>query len=311
MHSQPQPAGFTRLITGGQGIHTPDLGERRFLHPGRVRWLRALGYMVALFFLIIMVSFPLSSALAKWWPKSSGPAQCAASVIGALVALAVYSLAVWLAEGRRPSELSPRPLLSEILVGLVIGATMFAAVMALMAIFGFYEIRFLGPAPAWLSAGTAVQSGVIEEVLIRGVLLRLVWRAFGPWIAFAASAALFGFGHLGNPNATVFAAVCIALEAGIMLGAFYALTGRLWVSIGVHAAWNFTQGYLFGSAVSGTAFGPAIASSTARPGIPEWLTGGPFGPEASLPALVVCTAVGLLVMRLAYRAGHFSRPAAG
>jgi membrane protease YdiL (CAAX protease family) len=176
-----------------------------------------------------------------------------------------------------------------------------------MAVFGLYDIQALGLAPAWISAGKAIQSGVIEELMIRAVLLRLIWRAFGPWVAFAVSAALFGFGHIANPNASVFAAVCIALEAGIMLGAFYALTGRLWLSIGLHAAWNFTQGYLFGAAVSGGDFGPSIARSTARSGVPEWLTGGAFGPEASLPGLLVCTGVGVAVMWLAWRAGHFAR----
>ena len=215
-------------------------------------------------------------------------------------------MAVWLAEGRKPSEIALRPLLPELCIGLMIGAAMFATEMGIMAGFDLYEIRSLGAAPIWTAAGHAVQSGVAEEIMIRAILLRLVWRAFGPWIAFAISAALFGFGHIANPNATVFAAICIALEAGIMLGAFYALTGRIWVSIGVHAAWNFTQGYLFGAAVSGGDFGPAIASSTARPGYPEWLTGGGFGPEASIPGLVVCTTVGLVVLAMAWRAGHFA-----
>ena len=184
---------------------------------------------------------------------------------------------------------------------------MFAAVMGVMAAFGLYDIQPLGAAPAWISIGKAVQSGVVEELMIRAILLRLIWRAFGPWIAFTASAALFGFGHIANPNATVFAAVAIAVEAGLMLGAFYALTGRVWMSIGVHAAWNFTQGYLFGAAVSGGDFGPSIARSTARSGFPEWLTGGAFGPEASLPALVVCTAVGASVTWMAWRAGQFAK----
>jgi hypothetical protein len=148
----------------------------------------------------------------------------------------------------------------------------------------------------------------MEEVILRAIILRLLWRAFGPWAAFALSAALFGAAHLGNPNASVFAAICIAVEAGVMLGAFYALTGRLWVSIGVHAAWNFTQGYIFGAAVSGTDFGPAIGASTARPGFADYLTGGPFGPEASLPALAVGTGVGVVVLLMAWKAGRFSRP---
>lgn len=299
-------AGAVRILTAGQGIHPLELGDRRFLRPGPLRWLRALGWAVILFFLAALSSLPTTEVLSHLLPQTEA-AKFAASLVGALAALAVYSLAVWLAEGRKPSEIALQPMLPELGVGLVIGAAMFAAVMGIMAGFDLYEIRSVGVAPVWTAAGRAVQSGVIEEIMIRAILLRLVWRAFGPWIAFAISAALFGFGHIANPNATVFAAICIALEAGIMLGAFYALTGRVWLSIGVHAAWNFTQGYLFGAAVSGGDFGPAIASSTARPGFPEWLTGGAFGPEASLPGLVVCTTVGLAVLALAWRAGHFAK----
>ena len=283
------------------------LGERRFLHPGPLRWLRAIGWAVALVFLVVLAGMTTAEGLTDLQPGSSGPIRLAAPLVGALVALGVYALAVWLAEGRLPSELALRPMAPELVGGLLIGGLMFAAVMGIMAAFGLYDLRIIGPVPAWIALGNAVQSGVIEELIIRAVLLRLIWRAFGPWIAFAVSAALFGFGHIANPNATVFAAVCIALEAGIMLGAFYALTGRIWLSIGVHAAWNFVQGYVFGAAVSGGDFGPSLAVSTARDGFPEWLTGGSFGPEASLPALAVCGAVGLGVMILAWRAGRFSK----
>lgn len=286
------------MIDMTRWVRPLELGERRFLHPGPLLWLRAIGWALALFFLVVLVSMPTTEMLGKALPKT-GVAQFGAHVVGALVALGVYALAVRLAEGRWPSEIAWRPLLPQLGAGLLIGVAMFAAVMGLMAAFNLYDIALLGPAPAWISLGKAVQSGVVEELMIRAVLLRLVWRAFGPGIAFAVSAALFGFGHMPNPNATVFAAVAIALEAGIMLGAFYALTGRVWMSIGVHAAWNFTQGYLFGAAVSGGDFGPAIATSTARPGFPEWLTGGAFGPEASLPALVVCTGVGAVVTWMA------------
>lgn len=298
------------MIDMTRWVYPVGLGDRRFLHPGPLRWLRAIGWALALFFLVALTSLSTAEVLSDALPRTSGAAQLMAHIIGALVGLAVYALAVRLGEGRWPSEIAWGPLLPQLGAGLLIGAAMFAAVMAVMAAFGLYEIRMLGAAPAWVSVGKAVQSGVVEEIMIRAILLRLVWRAFGPWVAFAMSAALFGFGHLPNPNATVFAAVAIALEAGIMLGAFYALTGRVWVSIGVHAAWNFTQGYVFGAAVSGGDFGPAIATSTARPGFPEWLTGGEFGPEASLPALVVCTAAGVLVTWLAWRAGQFKNAAA-
>ena len=297
------------MITTKSWVHPVELGERRFLHPGKLRWLRALGWAVVLFFLVALTAFTSAEALGKLWPKTFGPGQLFAHVAGAVIGLCAYGLAVWLAEGRKASELALKPLLPQLAAGLLIGAAMFAAVMGIMAVGGLYDIKALGAAPAWTALGNAVQSGVVEELMIRAVLLRLVWRAFGPWIAFAVSAALFGFGHIANPNATVFAAVAIALEAGIMLGAFYALTGRLWMSIGVHAAWNFTQGYVFGAAVSGGNFGPAMANSVARPGLPEVLTGGAFGPEASAPALVVCTLVGLIVTWMAWRAGQFGKKA--
>ena len=96
--------------------------------------------------------------------------------------------------------------------------------------------------------------------------------------------------------------------AGLMFCALYALTGRLWVPIGLHAAWNLAQGYLFGAVVSGTDLGGAIAVSTARPGTHPWLTGGAFGPEGSLLALLLVGAVTATALWLAHRAGHFTAP---
>jgi membrane protease YdiL (CAAX protease family) len=285
-----------------------ELGEARVLHPGPLRWLRALGWMVALLFAITLPAGLAITGVDSLLPDG-GPSEVISNSVGALLCLVLYGLLVWGGEARRPNEIGLRALPVDLISGLLIGLLMFAAVMGLMSVFGLYDIAWKGPASAWEAAGASIQSGVMEEVLIRAVVLRLLWRAFGPWAAFAISALLFGAGHLGNPNASVFAAVCIAVEAGIMLGAFYALTGRLWVSIGVHAAWNFTQGYLFGAAVSGTDFGPAIATSTARPGFADYLTGGPFGPEASLPALVVGTLVGVVLLGMAWKAGRFDRRA--
>ncbi|XEB09953.1 lysostaphin resistance A-like protein [Xanthomonas sp. DAR 35659] len=255
---------------------------------------------------VAAASLAVSARIGAWWPGTSGLAVLAPYLASMATALAVYTLAVRLGEDRWPSELAPRQMVPQLALGLLLGAAMFAAVMGIMAAGGFYEIRFVAPAPAWIAVGKALQAGVVEELMLRAILLRLVWWAFGAWPAFVASALLFGVAHLGNPNATVFAAVCIALEAGVMLGAFYVLTGRLWMSIGVHVAWNFAQGYLFGAAVSGTDMGPALAHSGARAGVPEWLTGGAFGPEASLPALLVCAVVGGAVTRRAWRAGRFS-----
>lgn len=282
------------------------LGDRRVLHPGPLRWLRAVGWMLLLFVVIAVASYGSIGVLTGLVPKS-GPTHILTNGTGALVSLILYALIVRFGENRPADEIALRAAPGGLLAGWITGTVMFSAVMAIMFAFGLYEFAWKGPASAWESVGLTLQSGVIEEVMTRAIVLRLMWRAFGPWVAFAFSAALFGALHLANPNASWFAAVCIAVEAGIMLGAFYALTGRIWVSIGVHGAWNFAQGYLFGAAVSGTQFGTGIAVSTARDGFSPYLTGGAFGPEASVPGLIVGTGVGVLVLWMAWRAGRFAR----
>ena len=287
-----------------------DLGSRGILQPGKWLWLRSLVWLIGFAFLLVLSFGPLGEALKRALPADDLPLQFAGQMVAAAVALGVYVLLVRFVERRPLSELEMRPALGELSLGLLAGALMFGAVMAILIGFGLYETMIAsGPNPVWKAAGSAIKAGIVEELIVRGVILRLLWRGFGPLIAFIGSAALFGAGHLPNPDLSLFAALCIALEAGVMLGAFYALTGRLWVSIGVHIAWNFTQGYVFGAAVSGGSLGAALMTSTAIAGHPHWLTGGPFGPEASLPALLVCGAVGVSVLWAARKSGRFDHPA--
>ncbi|MDB5440519.1 MAG: putative transrane protein [Caulobacteraceae bacterium] len=280
-----------------------ELGSRRVLHPGVLRWLRALGWMSLLFLAILLTEPGL--------PKTPGPAMVQAAAVMALTALAIYTVLVWLGEARRPSELSPLPGLIELPLGLLAGAAMFSAVMAAMVLGHVYDIRPTPVTEGWSSTAVSIQAGVIEELAVRAVILRLLWRAFGPGWALGLSAVLFGALHLANPNATLFAALCIALEAGVVLAGFYILTGRLWMSIGAHAAWNFTQGWVFGVPISGSDVhggGPLV--SVPHPGVSDLITGGAFGAEASAPSLVVMLLLGGVLMGWAWKTGRFT-PADG
>ena len=302
------PSGHARTGSRLIGRFPPlELGRRRVLHPGRLRWARALGWMVALIFAVALAFGPSTEALSHLLPEDPA-GQLLAHGLGCLIILGTYALCVRLGEDRAPGELSLKAAPAGLAAGVALGAVTFSAVMAILIGLRLYDVHYHGPAAAWRGASLAIEAGVFEEVLVRGVVLRLTWRAFGPWWALAISAALFGLGHIANPGATLFTTACVAVEAGVMLAAFYALTGRLWVPIGFHAAWNFTQGYVFGAAVSGGRFGDAIASSTGRSGQPDWLTGGAFGPEASLPALALCSALGAATLWLAWRTGRPSPP---
>ncbi|HKX42228.1 MAG TPA: type II CAAX endopeptidase family protein [Burkholderiaceae bacterium] len=261
---------------------------------------------VALAFLIPV--FVLETLTPRWTrPFVGRPADI---VLGALVACllgwAAYRLYVRLIERRPGVEFGRQGALREFGSGLALGAALFSAVIGVLGALGSYRVAgWRGPqvliAPLAISIGAAV----IEELLFRGVIFRIVEATFGTWIALAISALLFGAAHLGNENASWLAAAAIALEAGVMLGAAYVLTRRLWLPIGIHAAWNFTQGGIFSVAVSG---GKTTGLLEATLTGPEWLTGGAFGAEASVVAMVLCTALGVWLLVLAAWRGRFIAP---
>ena len=286
-----------------------QLGDRRVLHPGRWRWLRSLAWLVLLFFLTAAAfGLPLQAAVDRL-PSGDGAAGLAARLIACAAALGCYALAVRLGEARQPSELALRPALPELASGALLGLVMMTVLMGLLAVTGLYDITLSGgAAPPWAGLGLALQAAVTEELWMRALLFRLLWRAFGPVPAFTIAALVFGALHLANPGASPLAGATV-VAAGLMFCVLYTVTGRLWVPIGVHLAWNLAQGYVFGASVSGAGLGSSIASSTARPGAPVWLTGGGFGPEASVFALIMISAVTVGVLALARRRRTTPTPA--
>ena len=101
------------------------------------------------------------------------------------------------------------------------------------------------------------------------------------------SALIFGFAHIINRSASIWSSVAIAIEAGVLLGAAYKYTNSLWFPIGIHWAWNFTQGNVFGFAVSGGDIEESILTGTLSG--PDIITGGSFGLEASIISLILGT----------------------
>jgi len=288
------------------GVPPVQLGDRRVLHPGRLRRLRALAWMVLLFFLTAgAFGLPLQWAV-DHLPPDDAALQLVGLVGACVAALGCYAVAVRLGEGRGARELALRPASGGLVCGALLGLVMMTVLMGVLAATGAYDITMVGPAPAGTGVGLALQAAVTEELWMRALLFRLLWRAFGPVPALAVVAAVFGALHLANPGATALAGATVAM-AGVMFCALYALTGRLWVPIGVHAAWNLAQGYLFGAAVSGGDLGGSIAVSTARAGAPTWLTGGAFGPEASVVALALVTAVTVSALMLVGRPARLVR----
>lgn len=197
--------------------------------------------------------------------------------------------------------------LSSLSVGLGAGFALFSAIVGIAAVLGVYRLVGEGDSRALLQqlVLSAFFPAISEEMFFRGILFRWIEEFGGSWAALLLTSAFFGAAHLANPHASPIAAVGIAFEAGVMLGAAYMLTRSLWLPMGIHAAWNFAQGEVFDIPVSGTSVHGLLKARLVGPPL---LTGNGFGLEASLIAIIVATLFGLWLLWLAIRRGELMKP---
>jgi len=186
--------------------------------------------------------------------------------------------------------------------GFVLGTLLLSAIVAIEVAAGRMEMHW-GPqttiagapvAAALAGQGIRYWSGsFFEELLSRGYLLRFVAEAFrsrgasrGASVAIAVgmTSTMFGLLHLLNDGATFLSTVNIA-QLGLLFAVPVLVTSRLSTSIGLHMGWNVAQNTVFGLPNGGKPTRATLFSSTTD-GSETW-TGGNFGPEGGLTALVV------------------------
>jgi len=221
--------------------------------------------------------------------------------------LAAYLLLVRLVERRRVAELGWRSLAPYGTAGLVAGFVLISTVIGVLWLSGSYQVTGVNDDVDWLAMVVVfgLGAGISEEIVFRGVLFRIIEKGLGTWIALACSAVFFGAIHGANPNATTWTTLSIAIDAGVLFALLYHVTRSLWVCIGLHVAWNSTEGAFYGTSVSGLPPHGWLQSSLTGP---EWLSGGAFGPEASVVTLGVCLAASVALAMVAVRRGTIIRP---
>lgn len=267
----------------------------------RQRWKEVgLGFVTLL--IVVLTATGVQLRMPKYVPHNVSPL-----IVTAVVLLAYLGSVRWI-ERRATVEFSPQGAWREMMAGLIIGFGLFTAVMGILWISGVYQFTGVGSFKG-LAAGLApaIGAGFVEEIVFRGILFRASSRIVGTWGALLFTASIFGLAHLSNRGATFSSGVAIMLEAGILLGAAYALTGRLWLPIGLHIAWNFTEGSIFGMSVSGNSSDSALLHGSLTG--PQILTGGAFGPEASVVAVLVCLVVAIYMLYRTVKLGRTEPPA--
>ena len=229
-----------------------------------------------------------------------------------LFALLAYWAYVRLVEKRRASELRIAPL--PIALGAISGSLLIAIALLLMFALGAYDVHaYRGLQDGLLGvAGVIVIAAVLEEVIYRCILFRILEGAIGTSWALWLQSLVFALMHIANIEDRASTQELITtVVAGTLIGAFWTLvfvhSRNLWTVAANHAAWNYTI-ILAGVPLSGIegwrSLAP-LATACRDPACgPTWLTGGVFGPEDSL---VTTAIVAASVLAMLYWAGRKHR----
>jgi membrane protease YdiL (CAAX protease family) len=247
--------------------------------------------------LCVGIPFVLSNIAVKLWFPDGASLAPLRNGFKTIVLIAAYLGYVRWVEKRSPFELSLAGALKETGIGLLIGASVISASVAVLAVFDAYHVDGINLETPWIRylAGFLAVAA-IEEMLFRVLLFRLLEKSLGSVLAIVLSTAVFGLAHLFNPNASWISTLSLTLSS-VMLVAGFLLTRRLWLCMGLHWSWNLSQA-LCSLPVSGSETTGLLVGHSSGP---AWLAGGDFGIEASVVTLVFSVITASTLLYLASR----------
>lgn len=234
---------------------------------------------------------------------TASPGNPAFLVVNGLVSLSAALFVGWIC-GRYLEHLPFSALgaaftkgwLPDLAVGLLLGVLTFAVAALIGILTGGLSFRANTGAGYLAIASTLAFSFAVfaaaaafEEAAFRGYILQTFVRSDLSLFAVVLTSAIFATVHNANPNANILSWVNTFL-AGVWFAVAYLKTRTLWFPFGLHLAWNWAQGSIFGVEVSGLTEivkAPILRESDVGP---AWLTGGDYGIEGG----VVCTAALIL-----------------
>ena len=248
-------------------------------------FLGAYGAVVGIVFAVSAGFFFRNRGLARLNEFTALVGAC--EVGGAILALALMARLV----DRRPLSTIGFPLsraVQEFAAGVLIGALIFLAAVALLVFLGFEEFvphaGTLSAAALLVSVPNLIFAAASEEILTRGYAFQELWRNFSAWVALIVTSMLFLLMHsqvFAGPGRLILATNIFA--GGLLFAFAYMRSGALWLPIGIHFAWNFMQGPVLGIPVTGIKMDAGW--HPLRAGGPVVWTGGTLGVEGGYACL--------------------------
>ncbi|MFD2942547.1 CPBP family intramembrane glutamic endopeptidase [Flavobacterium notoginsengisoli] len=207
---------------------------------------------------------------------------------------------------RAVTEFASKGLAKNLFIGVAIGFTLQSLTILVMYLNGNYSITKVNPISYILIPFAIMFTvAIIEEVLVRGIILRIMEEKLGTYISLTFTSILFGILHLANPHGTLISGICIT-TAGFLLGAAFIYSRNLWFPIALHFAWNFTQSGIYGAITSGNEKTNNLVEAQIQG--PEFITGGAFGPEGSIQAIVFCALGTIVLLLLCHKNNKIIKP---
>lgn len=200
-------------------------------------------------------------------------------------------------EKRTIKEFSTQAIATNILFGSSIGVLLQSLTILVIMAGADFEIVFVNPISDMIIPFTVAFSvAIFEEILIRGIIFRIVEEKLGSYISLFITAIIFGALHLANPNSTLLSGVYVGIEAGFLMGAAYIYARNLWFPIAIHSAWNFMQSGIFGAISSGNEKTSSLLTTKITGN--QFITGGAFGPEGTIQAVIFCVLAAVILLLL-------------
>lgn len=230
-----------------------------------------------------------------------------AGLVGVLAATALMLRAVdvrpWQDVGLGGAAARP----SVVARGTALGAAVIGGACVALLLAGWLRIAPSAPGSS-LRAALAITAFLLpaalyEEVMCRGYLLTAIRDAVGYRWAVGTTSLVFGLLHLANVGATV-ESVLVVTMAGVFLAAVRVVFDSLYAAWGAHLAWNWVMAVPLHAPVSGMKFD--APDYRALESGPDWITGGVWGPEGGVAA-VLGMAAGLAYLHSRHRREHITR----
>lgn len=152
---------------------------------------------------------------------------------------------------REVTEFAVNGLARNLIIGTLMGFGLQSLTILVIYLNGSYSVVAVNPV-SFILIPLAIMFtvAIIEEILVRGIVFRIIEEKLGSYISLTISAVLFGALHLANPHSSFLSGLCIT-TAGFLFGAVFIYSRSLWFPIALHFAWNFTQSGIFGAITSG------------------------------------------------------------